>query len=383
MGRMKVLFLSAWYPHRYDAMAGLFVQKHAQAVSRFADVSVLFLYADNNITNLEIVENDVQNVHEVIVYYPKRSGILRKSFDYIRAFQKGFKEISSTWGTPEITHAHILTRTGVLAYLLQKKYGIPYVVTEQWSRYLPEKNTYAGLLRKSLTNIMIRNAKALLPVSQTLADAMNHVGIHSEHVVCVGNVVDDFFYEPLTKEERAKKRILHVSCFDESAKNLRGVLRVIQRLSDERFDFELIIIGSGPDFKEIRKEAHNFEILNTVVHFIGEQTPQQVSDWMHQSDFFLLFSNYETFATVIPEALASGIPVVSSAVGIAPTVITAKNGKLVPAGDEDALYTEINWMLDNYKSFDETEIRKSAQAFSFQAIGKQLVDVYQSAIVRS
>lgn len=29
---MKVLFLTAWYPHRYDAMAGLFVRKHAEAV---------------------------------------------------------------------------------------------------------------------------------------------------------------------------------------------------------------------------------------------------------------------------------------------------------------------------------------------------------------
>jgi hypothetical protein len=31
---MKVLFLTPWYPHRYDAMSGLFVRKHAQAVAR-------------------------------------------------------------------------------------------------------------------------------------------------------------------------------------------------------------------------------------------------------------------------------------------------------------------------------------------------------------
>jgi len=32
--KTKVLFLSAWYPNRYDAMAGLFVRKHAEAVSQ-------------------------------------------------------------------------------------------------------------------------------------------------------------------------------------------------------------------------------------------------------------------------------------------------------------------------------------------------------------
>ncbi len=37
---MTVLFFSQWYPNRYDAMPGLFVRKHAQAVARFCDVDI-------------------------------------------------------------------------------------------------------------------------------------------------------------------------------------------------------------------------------------------------------------------------------------------------------------------------------------------------------
>lgn len=382
MKKTKVLFLSAWYPHRYDAMEGLFVQKHAWAASRYTDVCVLFLLADKNITDYEIVTNKNQGVLETIVYYPKRVGLLRKIVTYFRAFQKGYTHVLSNWGKPKLTHAHILTRTGFLAYLLKKKYGIPYIITEQWSRYLPEKRTYTGFLRKYLTRLVVRNAEYLLPVSQTLADAMQCVGLQAKRTVCVGNVVDDFFYVSQEKESRAKKRILHVSCFDESAKNIRGILRAVQRLSDERFDFELIIIGTGPDFKQIHKEAQNL-MLTSVIRFVGEQTPQQVSDWMHQSDFFVLFSNYETFATVIPEALASGIPVVSSQVGIAPQLVTQETGILVSVGDEDGLYSALQWMLNNFQNFDSEKLRQYALPFSSQQIGLQLRNCYKSATVRS
>ncbi|MEE1089862.1 MAG: hypothetical protein UH103_00395, partial [Paludibacteraceae bacterium] len=43
--QFKVLFLTPWYPHRYDAMSGLFVRKHAQAVARQGvEVGVLSIY---------------------------------------------------------------------------------------------------------------------------------------------------------------------------------------------------------------------------------------------------------------------------------------------------------------------------------------------------
>ena len=56
--KTKVLFLSAWYPNRYDTMAGLFVRKHAEAVGQYADVCVLYLHLDDKIDNFQIVEHE-------------------------------------------------------------------------------------------------------------------------------------------------------------------------------------------------------------------------------------------------------------------------------------------------------------------------------------
>ena len=72
---MKVLFLTPWYPHRYDAMSGLFVRKHAQAVaSQGVEVGVISMYHEPSITHNEIANEMVNGVREVILY-TKKSGI--------------------------------------------------------------------------------------------------------------------------------------------------------------------------------------------------------------------------------------------------------------------------------------------------------------------
>lgn len=387
MKKTKVLFLSAWYPHRYDAMEGLFVRKHALAANLYSDVCVLFLYADKHISHFEIVKQKKQQLTEIYVYYPFSTiGIFRKLtklVNYLRAFRKGYTVVKREWGKPDVTHANILTRTGVLAYILHHKEHIPYVITEHWTRYLDTNYSYTGFLRKKVTEYVVKQAKYILPVSQSLKDAMISNGLYNANYQIIDNVVDDFFYKNQDKISRSKKRILHVSCFAERQKNIKGILHAIKRVSNERNDFEVIIVGTGIDYESVVEEARNLNVLDTIVHFVGEQTPQQVSDWMHQSDFFVLFSNYENCPVVLLESLACGIPIISTEVGNAHELITSKNGRLIPVGDENALYFNIKWMLDNYKTFDKTEIQESAKPFSFEQIGMQLHDIYALSTIRS
>jgi len=91
---IKVLFLSQWYPHRNDPMLGLFVQKHAEAVSLYCQVKALYIQADENISDFEIDSRTQNNLSELIVYYPvRRQNIYSKlsnTINYYRAYRKGF-----------------------------------------------------------------------------------------------------------------------------------------------------------------------------------------------------------------------------------------------------------------------------------------------------
>jgi hypothetical protein len=73
--RIKLLFLSRWYPHRNDPMLGLFVQRHAEAVARTCDVTVLYVQDDANIKGKTFeTETFCQNgVNTLIVYYKKKN----------------------------------------------------------------------------------------------------------------------------------------------------------------------------------------------------------------------------------------------------------------------------------------------------------------------
>lgn len=382
---IKVLFLSPLYPNRYDSMQGLFVRKHAEAVSRFCSVHVLYMHADINIKKIEITRSHQPNLTEFIVYYPvKQKGILSKlskMYAYFNAYTIGYSEIKKSGFKPDIIHANMLTRSVFIAYLEKIFKNTPYVVTEHWSRYLAGKQAFDNIADQWITRLVAKKATAVMPVSGVLKDGMLTNRILNNNYEVVNNVVDDFFQSERIAVISSKKRILHISCFDEAAKNIAGILRSIESLSNLRNDFELVIIGTGVDFEKIKNYSKTLNIPRGVVQFLGEKTPEEVADWFINSNLFVLFSNYETAGVVIAESLVSGVPVVTTNVGIASEVIDSSNGKIISVGDENALTEALNELLENYDRFDREQIKqKFSKTFSYDEIGKKMESIYQKAL---
>jgi glycosyltransferase involved in cell wall biosynthesis len=382
---IKVLFLSQWYPNRYDAMAGLFVQKHAEAVCLYADVRILYVHADENIRTFETVEKKFRNITETIIYFPSpKSGAFHKflkTINYLKAYIKGYKQITSQEFIPEIIHVNILTRTGLIAYLYRLWKGTPYLITEHWSRYLPERDNYKGFIRKFLTQCIVRNAAAILPVSYNLKKAMLNHKLQNSHYFVVNNVVDYNFFSNNPTVQRLKKRIIHISCFEDNAKNISGILRVVSTLSKKRNDFELIILGTGIDFDKIVAYAQTLDIDRKIVHFMGEKIPEEVANWLQNSDFLVLFSNFENSPVVISESLVCGKPILSTNVGGISEHINKSNGILIEKGSEEELLEKMDYLLDHFQNYDSEMIKKNAEnKFSYDSVGKQIVDIYYNCI---
>ncbi|MDR2962790.1 MAG: glycosyltransferase [Bacteroidales bacterium] len=377
---MKILFLSAWYPHRSDAMDGLFVRKHAQAVALYAQVCVLYVHADAKITNFEITQKTIENVLEISVYFPfSNNALLRKiskQINYVRAFWKGYSLVKRHFGKPNSTLVNILTRTAVLALWLKVTQNIPYAIIEHWSRYLPQNNSYKGFLRKRVTEYVARRAKVLMTVSEHVTRAMQRKGIKANYKL-IYNVVDDFFFEPAPTEPRSKKRILHVSCFDDRAKNVSGLLRAAKQLSEQRSDFELIMVGTGVDFEACYKLYESLQFPQKTVLFLGELPPEKVAHEFHRADFFVLFSNYDNAPVVISESFAAGKPVVASRVAGIPEMVNETNGILVEPENETEIYQAMNQMLDTLENYDAATIRRDAEKYRRTTVGKRIMELLQ------
>ena len=70
---MKVLWLVSWYPNRLDKFTGDFIQRHAQAVSQYCKVEVIFVKKDESLlpNAIETENNVTDNLTEKIIYLSK------------------------------------------------------------------------------------------------------------------------------------------------------------------------------------------------------------------------------------------------------------------------------------------------------------------------
>ena len=349
----KILYLTPWYPSERDKMAGLFVQKHVEAVQ-------------------------AQNVDVRVIH----------SFGWLDLWHQWCALRRTGW-MPDLVQLNVIQKQGVLALLLKRFCHIPYIIIEHWSGYLPENGEFMRMsfLKKYITRRVAAQAELLLTVSPILEQAMQQLGFQAKQWGRAHNVVDDFFYEPSadSRQHSDKKTLLHISCFDERAKNVFGLLRAFRVACLRRNDVRLVLVGTGVDWLAAKNLAAELDFPEGSILFTGEQTPREVCEWLHRSDAFVLSSRYETAGIVLTEAAATGTPILSTPVGIATDIVTPETGLLVPceiAEHNPRRFAEfIETILDNTADKKRTEaLRKAAEPYSFSAVGKELKAIYDSCL---
>jgi len=386
---IHVLFLPLWYPNKYDPMPGLFIERHAQSVNLFCDVSALYLHPDPNQQEkyqLDITNSD--DIYTIRLYFRQiKNNIpifspLIKAFKFYQAAFYGYKLICKNKYKPHIIHVNVLTRLGVFALFLKYLYGLPYIITEHWSRYQPKVGTYNGILRKIFTRFVVKKASAITTVSEDLKNAMLLHNLKNSNFSVVPNVVNTNQFIPAkNKQVNNIKQIVHVSCFDNKPKNISGILRVIKKLSEVRDDFRCLMVGEGPDLENMKKYAKTLKIEPKFICFTGLKENEDLVNTINQSDFMLLFSNYENFPVVIAESFSCGIPVISSSVGGIPEHLSEDKGMLVEKGNETQLLQLLIRMLDDSGKYNSEKIRNYAITnFSYQVIGNEFYMIYKKVL---
>jgi glycosyltransferase involved in cell wall biosynthesis len=381
----SIFLFSAWYPTEFDPLNGNFVQNHARAISKLTQITVIHPYEDITYTQKQpfMLQEDLKGkLVEIRIRYKgiKIKNIMGKLLRFIRtqkAYRKGISFAIKKYGLPDITHVNILTRTVFPAFLLKRKYNIPYIITEHWSRYLSDNNTYKGILRKKLTQYCVRKTAAITTVSAQLKQAMNHHHLHNPNWYIVPNVIDETLFRPFPVEKQ-KKSILHISTMVDKVKNISGILRTIQRLSVLRNDFELIVIGNEQYMDFAKSLADRLQILDKYVFFKEEVPNEQLPFYYNYSDFHLLFSNFETQGLVLIESFACGKPVVATRAGGMLDLVNENNGILVTPKEENELLRAISYMLDNHQNYNPNVIRDYAvENFGEKRVGKLFLSIYQ------
>ena len=383
----SIFLFSAWYPTEFTPLLGNFVQNHAKAISKFAQVIVIHPYEDSSKSQkqkITIAEKQIENLVEIRVKYKGISaykGIMAKVIRFFRirkAYQKGIEFAIQKYGKPTISHVNILTRTAFPALRLKRKEKIPFIITEHWSRYLPEDNTFNGFFRKKITQYAVRQAAAVTTVSSHLRQAMQNYGLHNANYHIVPNVVDTNLFQPFVVEKK-KKSILHVSGLSDREKNFSGILRVVNKLAQKRNDFVLNVVHNDDNSAYLPFVEENN--LHDFVVFHGQKSGKELVKHFNEADFFVLFSNFETQGLVLIESFACGKPVIATRTGGILDIVNQNNGILVSPQNEDELLEVVLYMLDHHQHYNSTALRSYAvENFSENTVGEMFWKICQNVL---
>lgn len=383
---MKVLWLASWYPNKFEPVNGDFVQRHAKAVAQIIPIDlvhVVQLGKDLANENFETIEEHQQLREFIYGFKFKKIGISwMDKIRYNLAYQKFYLQILDQYfkqyGKPDLIHVHVPMKAGLAALKIQKKYHIPYIVSEQASYYedaSPDNFNKRSFFFKANAKRIFQHANAVTNVSATIGKVIQQK-FQLKKVNCVHNVVNTALFNFQPKEKSVVFQWVHVSTLGEQ-KNISGLLEAFSIVAKEtNLEWHLNLVGPHvqphqPTVKQLRLEEK--------VSFIGEVKHALVPEYLQKASAFVLFSRHENFPCVIPEALCCGLPIVASNVGGVAEAIELENGIMVPSNDTIALAKALIEIMINYGNYNKASIAEKAQKkYSNTMIGKQFMDIYQS-----
>lgn len=390
MQKPNVLFISSWYPSKEHPTLGNFVQRHAESIHPFVNLYVVYVTSSENIKTDYKIENEIINgVNTTVVYYKKVTSKLpfinavSKLKRYRKGYKKGIEFIEEQFKISkfDICHCNVTFPAGLIALELKKKRNIPYIVTEHWTLFLPYKNDFEKLpfYIKNKMKEIAKNANKLLPVSQHLANSMQEKGLEGDYTI-IPNVTETALFGLKHSDNKEIKQILHVSTLIDDHKNISGIFEALKTISEKRQDFKLVIVSDG-DIELAKKHQNKIGLGEEFVEYHGTKTPREIAEFYRQSDFFVLFSNYENLPVVMVESFSCGIPFVSSNVGGISEYVTDENGMLVEPRNVKQLAVAMDNILSNLANYDSIKIRELAiQNFDNKVVGKKYYELYKEII---
>jgi glycosyltransferase involved in cell wall biosynthesis len=382
---MKVLWLVSWYPNRLDKFTGDFIQRHAQAVSQYADVEVLFVKKDEFLTRntIEVERTVTGNLTEHIIYYNSPKTNLKiidrviSFFNYKKYYQQAVEQYIKENGRPAYIHVHVAMKAGLIALWAKRKYNIPFLLTEHWGDYLeeavPNIKDYNFVYQHNSKKI-ITSAVASTFVSASLQKLMiKKYAIQNTEVI--PNVVNTDIFYPVENLLVDRIRFIHISSMVYQ-KNPEAILEALALLKDE-FEFEMLLYGPVTVMQEdlIVKLGLQEKVL-----IKGEVTQDVLAKSIQQCDALILYSRFETFGCVLIEANACGIPVIVSNLEVFHEIVVEGVNGIFAAGENSAALAEkLKQFALQRTNFDKNLIAATAaEKYNYKKVGEQFLSRYKN-----
>lgn len=277
-------------------------------------------------------------------------------------------------------HADLLGR--VYLGLFSRYKPIPYLrTTYNFSRY-----KWVRLFEK-LTSFMVPK---YLANSRSVKDFyLNRLSVDGRKITVVPNGVDIKDFDlPKSRRENFRKRMgvggddlvmICVANFHPN-KGHKFLLEAFERLYEKNKKIWLWLVGEGEERKKMEAMADNFKSKKKIV-FWGRR--RDVSVWLASSDIFVLPTLFEGMSNAILEAMASGLPVVTTNIEENREILNeGKEALLVKTSSEGQLFLALTRLVENKGLRLElaNNARNKAKGYDVELISRRLGEFFRSVV---
>ncbi|MBX2869848.1 MAG: glycosyltransferase family 4 protein [Acidiferrobacterales bacterium] len=276
---------------------------------------------------------------------------------------------------PDLVHAHSF-KAGVLARLAATYCRIPTVFTAHGWSFTPGAPLFQRIFGLAVESVLCRTGCLVVTISRHdyMLARRWHVGPGKRRYLVL-NAAD----QPASSGNLARNPVRLLTIGRATAvKNQQLLIDTMQALPKE---IVLTIVGGGPLLEKLRANVKARHLESRVL-LPGEV--EDIAPYFEQSGIFVLCSNFEGLPLSILEAMAVGLPVISTDVGgVNEAVEEGQNGFLVPRGDSVALADRLVALINNPARREAMGIASKSlhsQRFTVNRFIDEMQQVYHKAL---
>lgn len=307
-------------------------------------------------------------------------------------------------GDYELIHIHNLFPPRAAERIANacRRSGTPYVITthgfHEMSRYADMRG-FKGVMR-TISDRMVQKpferivagAAGLFALSEFDADLLRGMGVPAERIHLVTNGVNEYYLAAPSAQEAGKARekfqlgaapkLLYMG----SLHGYKGVDTFLESLKHVKGDFQAVVAGRFKDPSEpegLMAKAGLSAGLRKKVVFTGGVSDAELRALYHGCDVFVYPTRGDTLPLVVLEAMAGGLPVVSTTVGGIPFQVQSDCGLLVSPDDPQGVARAVQQLLSDAgrrREMGRNARRRVETVFRWRLAARQAVEAYSATL---
>lgn len=294
----------------------------------------------------------------------------------ISSFIKFGKEIRKN---NAIVHVHMSSRASfyrkslfILFAKLKERKVIIHMHGSEFEKFYKEE---CNKLQKKYVQYIFNKSEIVLALSQEWKEILSKI-THKDKIIVMHNAI---VIPPKQRknDKKDKTNILMLGRLGKR-KGTYDLLKIIPELIKKYPNVQFLLGGDG-DVDNVKRICEERGIQNNV-KLLGWVKGDDKIKYLREADIFVLPSYHEGMPMAILEAMAYGLPIVSTFVGGIPQVINnGKEGLLINAGDTNSLRNSLDILISNYelrRTMGEQAYKRVHEYFNLEKIINNLLDVY-------